>query len=59
MMILKITRSQHMALIDILLDHVQNSNVPHEFVDCSEDPPITTIDHELLSWIVDTAVEEE
>ncbi len=48
-----------MALIDILLDHVQNSNVPHEFVDCSEDPPITTIDHELLSWIVDTAVEEE
>ena len=50
-MILRLTRSQQMALVDVLLEHLRDPNGSREFVDCSSNPATTTTVGELLALV--------
>ena len=49
--VLRITRSQQMALTDILSRYMQLQDEVQEFIDCGED--VTTTTGELLTLVMD------
>jgi hypothetical protein len=49
--VLRMTRSEQMALIDVLLEHVRDAEKTQVFVDCSTDTKTTTAD--LLQLVCD------
>ena len=51
MLELTLTRSQQMALIDILMAYLRLEDQPQEFINCSSSEEIVTTTGELLSLI--------
>jgi hypothetical protein len=53
MVVLRLTRSQQMALADIVLAYARLTDHPQEFVDCSSPDFVTTTTGELLALLTD------
>lgn len=51
--VIRMTRSQQMALTDILIEHLRGSGT-QVFVDCSSEPAIETTTDQLLQLVSDT-----
>lgn len=54
--LLRLSRSQHMALLDVLISYIQLADQPQEFVDCSLPSTPTTRTGELLHLVADAVV---
>jgi hypothetical protein len=55
MVVVRLTRSQQMALLDVLMAYSLNQEQPQEFVNCSTVPPTTTTVGDLLLLLNDVA----
>jgi hypothetical protein len=53
--VLRITRSQQMAILDALIEHMRCSDHTENFVNCSASPPTETTLGELLNLFSDTS----
>lgn len=51
--VLRLTRSQQMALIDVLLEYARDPEKPQLFVDCSSDEGTATTTGDLLVLVSD------
>lgn len=49
--ILRISRSQQMALLDIIMEHLRCPNYTEVFIDCSTSPPTETTISDLLNVV--------
>jgi len=52
MITIQLTRSQQMALIDIVTFYWTLQDEPQEFIDCSEDPAVKTRTADLVSALL-------
>lgn len=57
--ILRMTRSQQMALLSIIMTHAGNEAEPQQFINCSEDPAVTTTSGELLQMVMEARVVDD
>lgn len=57
-LVLRLTRSQHMALLDVLLEHARGEGT-QVFVDCSAEEAATTTTADLLLVVMDALRELE
>jgi hypothetical protein len=57
-LVLQLTRTQQMALTNILIDYIRTPESTEEFIDCSTDPTTVTTPGQLLS-LVATAQPQE
>lgn len=57
--VMRMTRSQQMALVDILCEHMVNPEATQIFTNCSVDPPTDTTTPELLRLVSDHSEMEE
>jgi hypothetical protein len=48
---LEITRSQQMALLDLIMEHLGRKDSTEVFINCSESPEVETTPGELLALI--------
>jgi hypothetical protein len=53
--VLRLTRSQQMAILDVLMEHVRCANHTENFVNCSTAPPTETTYGDLLQIFSDTS----
>jgi hypothetical protein len=59
MIVLKLTRSQHMALLDLIADHLRTPDATESYIDCSVHPPVETTVGVLLALVLNANEEKK